>query len=109
LTAERNQFCGLLNLLTRNRYIILLYAITWFADKVRSYITRINQNAKDIKEIKEMLNTEKRFMDVEKKLSVLEELQKNKKGQSGTMMMWIAIILLIILFYLYLRSLGILK
>ena len=56
-----------------------------------------------------MLNTEKRFMDVEKKLSVLEELQKNKKGQSGTMMMWIAIILLIILFYLYLRSLGILK
>lgn len=91
-------------------YISLLYLVNWITDKFKSYINLINQNTKDIEEIKEKMSTEKHFNEIEKRISVLEALNKSKKGRGfGIDPKWIFLIILLILFYLYLKSLGILK
>lgn len=91
-------------------YIGFLYFIMWATDRIKLYIDQININKKDIQELKERMDTEKHFNEIEKRLSVLEALLKNKKGR-GLFIdpKWIFLIILLILFYLYLRSLGILK
>lgn len=91
-------------------YIGFLYFVMWATDRIKLYIDQISKNKKDIQELKERMETEKHFNEVEKRLSVLEALLKNKKGRGLSIdPKWIFLIILLILFYLYLRSLGILK
>lgn len=92
-------------------YIGILYSVRWATDKIKSYVEQINKNTKNIQELNEKMSTEKHFNEVEKRLSILEILlKKNKKGRGFSLdPKWIFLIILLILFYLYLRSLGILK
>lgn len=92
-------FLGLLG------YIFLLYVFLWIGDKVKSYLNKIAKNSKDISEIKELLSMEKRFTEIDKRIAILEAL-KSKTGKFSIHPLWIAIVILIVLFYLYLRSLG---
>ena len=70
----------------------------------------INKNKQDIQSIKEEMKIEKHFNEIENRLSLIEAFHKNKKGRGfGIDPKWIFLIILLILFYLYLRSLGILK
>ena len=95
-------------------YIVILYGISYFMDKVRSYTDQINQNKKEILEIKEKMSLEKKFNDMDKRISILEVLKKGKKNKKGQLQIILnprilAIIVLLVLFYLYLRSMGIIK
>lgn len=91
-------------------YVGILYFINWVTNRVKLYIEQINKNKEEIQDIKEKMSTEKHFNEIEKRLSLLEALLKNKKGQWFRIdPKWIFLVILLILFYLYLRSLGILK
>jgi len=89
-------------------YISLLYGTVWISKKVRSYIDEINNNKQEIQDIKDKMNTEKKFNEIDKRLSILEFFNKNRKGQIPINPKWFFLIILLVLFYLYLRSLGIL-
>lgn len=89
-------------------YIGILYFVMWVTDKVKSYIDQINKNTKEIQNIKEEMSIHKHFTEIEKRISLLEMLRKNKKGRLAIDPKWIFLAILLILFYLYLRSLGIL-
>ena len=52
---------------------------------------------------------EKRFNEIEKKMAIMEASDKNKGKKGQINPKWILIAILLVLFYLYLRSLGILK
>lgn len=88
-------------------YIGLLYFVMWITDKVKSYIDQINKNTKEIQNIKEEMSIHKHFTEIEKRISLLEMLRKNKKGRLAIDPKWIFLAILLILFYLYLRSIGI--
>ena len=91
-------------------YIGILYFVMWVTDRLKSYIDQINKNKQDIQDIKEAMSIQKNFIEIEKRLAVLEALRKNKKGRGFAIdPKWVFLIILLILFYLYLRSLGILK
>lgn len=90
-------------------YIGILYFVMWVTDRIKSYVDQINKNKQDIQDIKDKMSIEKHFNDIEKRLSVIEALYKNRKGRFAIDPKWIFLIILLILFYLYLRSLGILK
>lgn len=89
-------------------YIGILYFIMWVTDRVKSYVEQINKNTKEIENIKQEMNIQKHFTEIEKRLSVLEILRKNKRGRFAIDPKWIFLAILLILFYLYLKSLGIL-
>lgn len=89
-------------------YIGILYFVMWVTDRVKSYLNQINKNSEDIKELKEEMSIQKRFTEIEKRLSILEVLRKNRRGRFAIDPKWIFFVILLILFYLYLRSLGIL-
>ena len=91
-------------------YIGILYFVMWATDRVKLYINQINKNKQDIQELKEKMSIGRHFNEIEKRLAILEALQKNRKGRGFAIdPKWIFLIILLILFYLYLRSLGILK
>lgn len=91
-------------------YIGILYFVMWVTDKLKYYFDQINKNKQDIQELKEKMDTEKHFNEIEKKLYVLEALFKKKKGRGFVIdPKWIFLIILLILFYLYLKSIGIIK
>jgi Flp pilus assembly protein TadB len=89
-------------------YIGILYFVMWVTDKIKSYLNQINKNSEDIKELKEEMSIQKRFSEIEKRLSILEVLRKNRRGKFAIDQNLIFLAILLILFYLYLRSLGIL-
>lgn len=91
-------------------YIGILYFVMWVTDRVKAYIEQINKNTQNIQDLKDEMNIQKRFNEIEKRLAIIEALRKNKKGRGFPIdPKWIFLIILLILFYLYLRSLGILK
>lgn len=91
-------------------YIGILYFVVWATDKTKYYLEQINKNKKDIQELREKMDIEKHFNEIEKRLAIIEALRRNKKGRGFSIdPKWIFLIILLILFYLYLRSLGILK
>ena len=66
----------------------------------------IYKNHKEINEIKTSLNYNKLYNDMDKRLSVIELLLKKKRGAlDHRILFWI---LLAILLYLFLKSVGIL-
>lgn len=75
-------------------------------NKFTNYAKQIKNNTKDIKKIKTELETEKRFAAVDKKLALLEQ-KMNRKGKFEFDPRWLFVAFILILFYLYLRSLGI--
>jgi len=100
----KNQTSALILFLGILGYIGIVYVITNIIGKIKSYLDRIEKNEKDIQEINKKIDAEKRYNEIDKRVSIMERLM-NKKGQINAQ--WIFIIILLILLYLYLRSLGI--
>ena len=84
-------------------YIALLYVYDYFYGKVKFYIGEISNTSKEVCMIKSTLDIQQLLHSVDKRLSLLEAI--NKKGGIDTR--YILFLILLILFYLYLRSLGI--
>ncbi len=84
----------------------ITYFTDWISDKFKAYTEKTNQNTLDLIELKEQMSLEKKFADIDKRLSIIEKL--SKKGASNIDPRWIFMIILLILFYLYLKSLDIL-
>src|SRR3989344_2977303 len=87
-------------------FAVLLFILDWIIRKVKFYISQINDNSLDIKKVKEEMYLEKRFAEIEKDIAVIQSLLKNKKGNINFDPRIILIIILLVLFYLYLKSLG---
>jgi len=88
-------------------YLGLLYIASWFTEKVKLYTNKINENAESINKIREEIETNKRLSELDKRVSILEKIKGNKRGSIDPK--WILLIILLLLFYLYLRSIGLLK
>ena len=82
--------------------------LIWVRDKYKKMINDIENNKKELEEIKKDLNFKELFNKMDIRLSVIEELMKNqKRGKRGQVdPRWIAIIILIILLILFLRQVG---
>jgi len=87
-------------------YVLLLYVAHSMWRKVREYLSKIDKNAQDIDSFKDQLKEEKRMAVFDKRLSILEALLRNKSGKFEFDPIWFFMIILLVLFYLYLRSLG---
>lgn len=83
---------------------IIIYILSRWNDLSR----RVENNKKEILEIKKSLKLHELYNDMEKRLSILEKLleSKNKKGQRGIDPRILYWIILLILLYLLLRSIG---
>lgn len=82
-------------------YIFIFYIIDWFTKKARGYTEQINKNKEDIEKIQ--------FHLIDKRLAILENKGGNTRrvGKKGYIdPKWIAVGILLLLFYLYLKSLG---
>ena len=88
-------------------HTFLFYFAYWLSNQIKSYVNKINQNQKDIEEVKQMIEQQKKSFDIDKRVSILEAIMKNKKGRYMLDPKVLFIIILIILFYLYLKSMGI--
>ena len=78
---------------------------SYIVSEIYYSIIFVRHYSKELKEVKDQLNIEKRFNEMDKRLSMIESWKK--KGEINPKI--ILIIILFILFFLYLRSLGILK
>ncbi|MBI2577192.1 hypothetical protein HYV84_08325 [Candidatus Woesearchaeota archaeon] len=87
-------------------YIAIIYFVDWIIDKFKSYIRQIDLQKEEIETLKKELSLEKRFMEIEKKLSLVEIGLRGKKGIVSLDPRWVFLIILLVLFFLYLRSLG---
>lgn len=94
--------------------IFLFFLISWpidyFNKKFKSIdknIIEIQEIKKDLNIIKDKLNFKKEVYDLNTRILVIENMlkMKNKRGQIDPR--WILIIIIIILFYLYIKSKGI--
>lgn len=86
-------------------YVVIIYTAMNITEKVRSYLDKINWNKANIEKLNKKMETEKKFNEMDKRISNLEFLRGIKKGQIDPR--WIFIAILFVLIYLYLRSLGI--
>ena len=84
-------------------YTGIFYVIYYYSKRIKGYIRQIQDNTDSINKIKDDLKVEKIFHTLEKRISLLEAL-KNKKAEIDPL--WVLFALLLVLFYLYLRSLG---
>ncbi|MBI2139379.1 hypothetical protein HYU14_00525 [Candidatus Woesearchaeota archaeon] len=89
-------------------YVSFLYGSVWISNKVKFYINQVNKNKKDIEDIKDKMDEEKRLYEIEKRISILEAFRRNRKAFAIDPK-WVFMGILIVLFYLYLRSLGFFK
>ncbi len=78
----------------------IIYFIIWLQRKAKHYISRIKGNTKTISKIDEKMSLEKKFYELKTRLSILE----NKKGVIDPK--WPLLIIALVLFYLYIRSVG---
>ncbi len=85
-------------------FVGLLSVVGWVTTKVKFYIAQIYKNTTEIKELKEEIMLQKKMSDIDKRISILESLQRNKKGNIDPKIVLLVIVL--ILFFFYLRSLG---
>ncbi|MAH06690.1 hypothetical protein CMI38_00385 [Candidatus Pacearchaeota archaeon] len=67
---------------------------------------RISSNKNEIAEINKSLKIRELYNNMEKRISILEEIIKNKKAQTGIDPRYIYWIVLLVLFLLLLQSLG---
>ena len=88
-------------------YIGILYFILWAKEKVTDYTNQITQNSTAIDKLKETMELNKKFHQYDKRISILEN-QTNKKGQINIDPIWIMLLILLMIFYIYLKSLGVL-
>ncbi len=93
--------------------IFLFFLISWPIDYFKKKFKSIDKNVLDIKEIKkdlniikDKLNFKKDMSDLNTKILVIENMLKirNKRGQIDPR--WILIVIIIFLFYLYIKSKG---
>lgn len=86
--------------------MLLLYVAHLGLRKIKGYFTQIENNTQELTELKEDLNEERRMTAFDKRLSVLEALLQSKAGKFSIDPIWFFMAVLLVLFYLYLRSLG---
>src|SRR3989344_4264214 len=87
-------------------YVLLMYTVHLALRKVKGYLNQIENNTQELNVFKEKLKEEKRMNEFDKRLSILEVLLRSKAGKFEFDPMWLFMALLLALFYLYLRSLG---
>ncbi len=87
-------------------YIGFLSVIDGVSKKVKFYIDQINTNSQEIKMIKDDLNRGRVLHSIDKRISILEHLFKDKKGNFELDTRLVLLAILLILFFLYLRSIG---
>lgn len=95
-------------------YVGLYFVINWVVSIIRTYINKINSNEKEIIEINKKLDSEMKFNNIDKRLSILEKLEelntkKKKKGQLSLDPRIVILIILAVLMYLYLKALGVIR
>lgn len=87
-------------------YAGIAYAIIYYSGRVKGLVVKINRHEEDIEQIKGKMRETERFAEIEKKIAVLEAInKKNKKGQIDPKI--VLFIILLILLYFYLRSIGV--
>lgn len=90
--------------------VILAIAVSfiaiWLQKKIQFYIELILRNTEDIKNLKEAVSMENRFSELNKRL-VRVEVFHEKGGEIEPK--WILLAFVLVLFYLYLRSLGLVR
>ncbi len=88
---------------------IIIFSVIYFVYQIyKRELYDIEINKKDIFEIRKSLNSKKLFDDMDVRIKVLERLteRKNKRAQIDPRIVWI--IVMLILLYLFLKSIGIL-
>jgi len=86
---------------------VILFAIITVINGWNKMKTDIKKNSEDIGEIKKLLDFHNLFSDMKYRLSTMEQKLKNKRGQiDPRIIIWI---LLILLLYLFLKSIGIFR
>lgn len=90
-------------------YIGFLYLVFYYTKKIKTFFAKIEKYGADIEKINTKMNEEKRFNEIEKKIAVLEVLsvRRGKKGQIDPRI--ILFIILLILLYFYLKSIGLIN
>lgn len=107
-TTQGDQIKSFLYFLASLGYIFLNYAIEWIRNTVNVYVTQIKQNREELDALKEQLNMQKNIYHIKERIKILEVLFREKKGNSNIdYFRWIGLAGALVLFYLYLRSLGI--
>ncbi len=81
-------------------------AIFYFYSRWKMLINNVKENKNEIDIIKKDINTEKLNNDMNVRLKVIEHLLKNKRGQIIDPRI-IFVIIILILLYLFLKSIGI--
>ncbi len=87
-------------------YVGFLSVIDGVSKKVKFYIDQITTNSQEIKMIKDDLNRGRVLHSLDKRISILEHFFKDKKGNFELDTRWVLLAILLILFFLYLRSIG---
>lgn len=105
-TTTKEKISSLLLLFAVIFYIVIYLSADQIITRVREQIKKIDNNEKEILEIKKKMDTESKFHELDKRIALLEQ-SKNKKGNIDIRI--IILIALIILFILYLKAIGILK
>jgi len=90
-------------------YILVFFFAVQIKDRVKEYVEKIEKNQKDIVTIKEDLKIQKKIADVDKRLAIMEQLSRNRKGKFEVDTTWIFFAILIVLFIIYLQSLGLIR
>ncbi|MDO8508802.1 MAG: hypothetical protein Q7S27_03910 [Nanoarchaeota archaeon] len=87
---------------------IISSVIYFFYQSYRNISLGLENNKKEMLEIKRSLNYKELFNNMDVRIKVLEKLldRKSKKGQIDPRIIWI--IVMLILLYLFLKSMGIL-
>ena len=86
---------------------ILAIITAYITDKYKNLKTELKENREKMEEIDKRLKQEEKLNEFDKRISILEAI-KNKKGQTIDPR-WIITIILIILLYMYLKSIGVIK
>ena len=88
-------------------FVPIAFLLNFAWAKANIYIKQIKDNEKEIETIKSSLELEKRFYEMDKRLALLENVPKRRKGEID--IKWIILAVLLILLFLYLRAVGIIK
>lgn len=94
-------------------FIVLIIASMTFlfnllSAKTKEYISIIHLHNKQLHALEESMATERKFHELDKRLAVLEKFVVQKRGEMEFNPIWLLVILLLVAFFFYLRSLGIL-
>ena len=107
LNTEQSTFYFLALLFAVAAFFIVSYPINVFKNRME----QVDKNTKDLRQLRENLNDmknelvlTKKMENIDARLSVIEK-HDNRKGQVDPR--WVLIIIILIILYMYLRSIGV--